>query len=236
MALESKIFMKILAIDTSSNACSVALLDNEDIESLHKIAPIAQAQLVLPMVQELMQEAKIQLQHLDAIAFGCGPGSFTGLRIAASVAQGLAFAAEVPLIKISSLASIAQHVFQERNWNKLLVAVDARMQEIYYGAYEINSEGFAELKGEEKVCSANQIPLHKNQDWYGVGDAWGIYSEIMELHLGFKPLDLDITCLPHAASIALLARNKLLKKEFCSFEDAVPVYLRNNVAVKEKDR
>ncbi len=228
--------MKILAIDTSSNACSVALLIDDEIKHLHKIAPIQQAQLVLPMIEELLHNAKNKLQDLDAIAFGCGPGSFTGVRIAASVAQGLAFAAQVPLIKISSLAAIAQDISQQRGWKKLLVAIDARMQEVYWGAYQVNAEGFVELQDEEKVCAPNLIPLQQELGWYGVGDAWGIYSEIIELRLEFKPINLEVACLPNATSIAQLAKHKFLKNEFCPQEEAIPVYLRDNVAVKEKDR
>ncbi|MCE3239461.1 MAG: tsaB, partial [Gammaproteobacteria bacterium] len=149
--------MKILGFDTSSAACSVALLIDDKISVLHEIIPMQQAQSLLPMIEELLLSNKMRLDQLDAIAFGCGPGSFTGVRIAASVAQGLAYALQLPVIPISSLAALAQAVYQNLQWQKLLVAVDARMQEVYWGAYHINQEGIAVLIHQEAISTPEKI-------------------------------------------------------------------------------
>src|SRR5579871_1229278 len=107
---------KILAFDTSSQVCSVALLNGETITSSYQIAPMQQAKLILPMIQKIIKAANITLDELDAIAYGCGPGSFTGMRVANSVAQGLGFAKHLPLIRISSLAILAQSALEEQKW------------------------------------------------------------------------------------------------------------------------
>ena len=124
--------MKILAIETSSHACSVALLNEDKVKISHIISPMQQAKLILPMIDELLKSSALTLNDLDAIAYGCGPGGFTGVRIAASVAQGLGFAVKLPIIPISSLAVMAEAAFLERQWRKLLVAVDARADQIYW--------------------------------------------------------------------------------------------------------
>ena len=127
--------MKLLAFDTSSTTCSVALLLNDEIIEKNQTALMQQAQLIFPMIDTLLKSKNLKINQLDGIAFGCGPGSFTGVRIATSVAQGLAYAAKLPLIPVSSLAALAQAAYEDLRWEKLVVAVDARIQEIYWGAF-----------------------------------------------------------------------------------------------------
>lgn len=224
--------MKILALDTSATACSVALLLNDKIHARHEIASMQQAQRVLPMVEELLKSADLKLEQLDALAFGCGPGSFTGVRIAASVMQGFAFATQIPLIKISSLAAVAQAAYDDLGWKKLLVGMDARIEEVYWGVYQIEN-GLAKLQGSEVVCPPQNISIPEGDDWYAVGSAWEVYRENM-LKKAPHLLAVDASRLPMASAIALLAKNKFLKKDYCALADALPVYLRNNVAEKSK--
>ena len=220
--------MKLLAIDTSSNACSVALCLNDKIHELHKIVPMQQSQMILPLIDELLHTAEIELNQLDALAFGCGPGSFTGVRIAASVIQGLAYATGLPIIKISSLAAVAQGAYEASGWKKIAVAMDARIKEVYWGTYQVNEKGLVELKGEEIVCPPNNIPALKDSDWYGAGNAWEVYS------LPFHPLELNIALLPQASSIISLAKENFQQKKWIKPEEALPVYLRDKVAEKQK--
>jgi tRNA threonylcarbamoyladenosine biosynthesis protein TsaB len=220
--------MKILAIETSTQACSVALLQDDTIQSSHIIAPMEQAKLILPMIDEMLRNTGLSLNQLDALAFGCGPGSFTGVRIATSVMQGLAYASQVPLISVSSLAAVAQAAFTDLGWKKLLVAMDARISEVYAGQYEINTKGLAELVGEEQVCLPGLMQIPASQDWYGVGNGWEAYS------LPYEPLSKDVTRLPMASAIALLAKEKFQQKDFVAPGLALPVYLRNNVAIKSR--
>jgi tRNA threonylcarbamoyladenosine biosynthesis protein TsaB len=225
--------MKILALDTSASACSVALLIDDEIHLLHEIEPMQQAKRILPMIQQLITTHQVELNTLDALAFGCGPGSFTGVRIAASVIQGLAFATGVPLIKISSLAAVAQSAYQDLGWKKLLVAMDARIREVYWGIYQVDESGLAKLSGEEKVCLPQDISLPRGNDWYGVGSAWSEYKEALLATLPFELLGMDATRLPQASAVAVLAKDKFLRKEFTDPAEAIPVYLRDNVAIKE---
>jgi len=222
--------MKILALDTSSTACSVALLVDDKISFLHRILPLQQAQSILPMLEELLFMNKITLNQLNAISFGCGPGSFTGVRIATSVTQGLAYALQLPVIPISSLAALAQAAYQDLGWRKLLVGVDARIQEVYWGAYVVNDQGLVVLMGEEIVCPPEQVSLPKDKDWYGAGNAWQVYAD----QIAYAPLEMDVTRLPMAVGILELAKVNYAKKEWVTAKEALPVYLRDSVVKKNK--
>lgn len=219
--------MKLLALDTSSTACSVALLVDDKIDFLHRILPLQQAQSILPMINELLSIHKISLNQLDAIAFGCGPGSFTGVRIATSVTQGLAYAMQLPVIPVSSLAALAQAAYRELGWKKLLVAIDARIQEVYWGAYQVNEEGLAVLVGQEKVSSPQEIKLSE-EGWYGVGNAWEVYAD----QIAYVPLNVDASRLPMAQGVLELAKVKYANKEWVTAKNALPIYLRDSVAKK----
>ena len=219
--------MKILAIETSSTACSLALLIDDTITTHHEIAPLQQAQIILPSINALLKSSDVSLPQLDAIAFGCGPGSFTGIRIAVSVAQGLGFGATLPLIPVSSLAALAQAAFDDLGWRKLLVAVDARINEVYWGMFEVQ-EGFVQLKNKECVSPPDKIQLPDSSDWYGVGNGWEIYRELIAFH----PVEIDAKRLPMASAVARLAKSKYEKGEYVSPAQAQPVYLRDRVACR----
>ncbi len=220
--------MKILAIETSSTACSVALLVDDKISCIHRILPLKQAQFILPMIHELLEMNNISLKQLNAIAFGCGPGSFTGVRIATSVTQGLAYALKLPVIPISSLAALAQSAYRDLGWKKLLVGVDARIQEVYWGAYEVSDKGLVTLLHQEKVCAPQDVTLPEDKEWYGVGNAWEIYAD----QIVYSPLKLDTRRLPTAEGVLELAKIKYLNKEWVEAKEALPVYLRDCVAKK----
>lgn len=222
--------MKLLAIETSANACSAAILLGNELHVKHEIVPLKQASLILPMIDELMRSVDLSIADLDALAFGCGPGSFTGVRIAASVIQGLAYASQKPIIQISSLAACAQAAYEGLGWKKLLVAMDARIHEVYYGAYEVDRLGLVKLVGTEMVCPPTVVILPSESDWFGVGSAWAVYQD----SLPYQPLAQDSNYLPTAAGVALLAKGKFLQKDFVALNDALPVYLRDEVAIKEK--
>jgi tRNA threonylcarbamoyladenosine biosynthesis protein TsaB len=226
--------MLILAIDTSSAACSVALLDDEEITLSQRIAPMLQAQLILPMIAEILESADVRMSELHALAFGRGPGSFTGVRIAASVIQGMGFASKLPLLSVSSLAAAAQAAFHELEWRKILVAMDARINEVYWGAYQVNTHGLVELVGTEIVCRPQEIPIPVGQDWYAIGNGWQEYGPTLLERLPFAPLAIESARLPDAMGVALLAQAKYERKEWTLLSEALPVYIRDNVALKSK--
>jgi tRNA threonylcarbamoyladenosine biosynthesis protein TsaB len=228
--------MNIVAFDTSSSACSVALFANNEISSLHKIAPMQQAQLILPMIDSLLASNKVKLNQLDAIAFGCGPGSFTGIRVATSIAQGMGYALNIPLIPVSSLAALAQTAYNDLSWKHILAAVDARIQEIYWGFYQVNSQGLVELQGKEGMGTPENLSqILQNQgleNWQGVGNAWEIYAK----QLAIQPVAINSSYLPTADAIIQLARPRVERQEWCAPHQVLPVYLRDEVATKEKKR
>jgi tRNA threonylcarbamoyladenosine biosynthesis protein TsaB len=227
--------MKLLALDTSHSACSLALLIDDEIHTSHQIAPMQQAQLVLPQLEALLLAHNIKLKELDALAFGRGPGSFTGVRIAASVMQGLAFAADLPLIGISSLAATAQGAFNDLGWKKLMVGTDARIREVYWGVYTVNAAGLVELIGSEMVCAPDAITIPNGEEWYAIGNAWEEYQDTMLQRLDCQPIAIDSSRIPMASAVARLAKNKFNKQEWSkSIAESVPIYLRDNVAIKGK--
>lgn len=147
----------ILAFDTSASACSIALQKGEEIHCLHEVAPMQQAKLILPMIESLLVKTSLTLDELDFIAYGRGPGSFTGIRIANTVAQGLAFAAKKPLVAVSSLAILAETICMKQGCRRVRVSVDARMGQVYTAEYEIGQRGHVELRGEEALITQASI-------------------------------------------------------------------------------
>jgi tRNA threonylcarbamoyladenosine biosynthesis protein TsaB len=222
--------VRILAFDTSSTACSVALLNSnkqggDRVISLQKIWPRQQAQLILPMILDLLNASSLILSQLDAIAFGCGPGSFTGVRIASNVAQGIGFAITLPIIRVSSLAAIAQAAYLERGWAKLLVCLDAHMGQVYWAMYQVNSRGHAELIGQERIVCLKDIPVLQEDGWYGVGEGWGVYLDVLTKQLERQPQQICPEQLPSAHAVAQLAKAKFENRDWVMAEEAIPAYL-----------
>ncbi|ABA57429.1 Peptidase M22, glycoprotease [Nitrosococcus oceani ATCC 19707] len=222
--------MKLLALDTSTEACSAALLMAGQICERFVIAPRGHSDLILNMLETLLAEAGISLSAIDALAFGRGPGSFTGVRIGVSVAQGIAFARDLPLVPVSSLAALAQ--FCEAK--KTLAAIDARMGEVYWGVYERGAEGLVRLMDSEQVCAPEAVPLVAvaGKKWFGAGTGWGAYKDKLCARLGGKVDDWDAEYYPRASATAQLAAAAFARGESIMAEQALPVYLRDNVAKK----
>ena len=213
--------MKILAIETSGIACSAALKVNDDIVELMEVAPKKHASLILPMINSLLQQASLSLQDVDAIAVANGPGSFTGIRIACSVVQGLAFAAKLPVIPVSSLQTLAQSAYRLHQCKSVIAAFDARMQEVYWGAFELSAQGIMHACGQEFVASPSAVTCSDNRTWIGAGEGFVAYPELSKLVNSVYP---DIV--PHAKDLAHLASHS---KIFLDAEQIQPVYLRDRV-------
>lgn len=232
--------MKVLAVDTCTEACSAALLIDGVILERFALTPKAHTQLVLPMLESLLAEASISLQQLDALAFGCGPGSFTGVRIATGVIQGLALGADLPVVPVSTLAAIAQDYFDTTPnvvADLAFTAMDARMEEIFWGIYQRNGLGYVELAGNESVTPASAIEVPEQLGpGIGLGSGWGVYGEVLSHRLGARVLTSDSGLLPRARAIARLGANAFARGLGVSVEQAMPVYLRDKVAKKESER
>ncbi|NEX21163.1 tRNA (adenosine(37)-N6)-threonylcarbamoyltransferase complex dimerization subunit type 1 TsaB [Thiorhodococcus mannitoliphagus] len=222
--------MKLLAIDTSGDACSAALLVDDRVQQELQIAPRRHGELILSMMQSLLDDSGLQLHELDGIAFGRGPGSFTGVRIAASVTQGAAFAADLPVIPISTLAAMAQGQFRRRGQRRLLAALDARMDEVYWGCYQIGDAGLAELHGEECVCPPDRAPLPPTSEgWAGVGPGWSAYQAILQARMGGAVETTSPEAFCEARDIATLAATEFSAGRQLPPEQAIPIYLRDQV-------
>lgn len=223
---------RLLAIETATEACSAALLLGDDIQERFEIAPQQHAQLILPMAESLLADAGVTLKQLDAVAFGRGPGSFTGVRIAAGVIQGIAFGADLPVVPVSSLAAMAQSVVDVGSGDKVLAAFDARMGQVYWGAYVRRDDGLIELQGEECVCAPEQVPLMDADEWVGAGSGWQRYADVLRERLGSAIHAMDTAAQPHASGVAKLGLQGFMQGQTVAAELARPVYLRNEVAKK----
>ena len=196
----------------------VALLEDQG-EPLEQcqLAPREQTRLLLPMVQALLSESGWSLGQLDGIAFGHGPGAFTGVRVATSVAQGLAFSAGLPLVGVSTLASCALAAAREHGAGHWLAAFDARMGQLYAGGYRILEDGTVTCEVADCLCDPAAMPALPGGDWRGAGDTRATVSRWYS----------DVA--PRAATVAQLAMPSLIAGDTLSPEQAAPVYLRNQV-------
>lgn len=220
--------LKILALDTSTDACSVALsVDALVCERLERGQK--HSSRILSMVDEVLAESGLSLTQLDALAFGRGPGSFTGLRIGTGVVQGLGFGADLPVVPVSSLATLAQG----QDARCVLAAFDARMSQVYWGAYLRNADGLVELRGREQVLAPCDVPLPgPEHDWLGAGSGWDTHAEALRIRLGRRVRDWLPNCFPHARDVARLARVELDRGAAVTPEQALPVYIRDEVTKK----
>lgn len=224
---------RILAIDTATEACSVALWNDGVVLAQFEISPREHTQRILPMVQSVLAESGISLQQLDALAFGRGPGSFTGVRIGVGIAQGLALGAELPVIGVSTLNTMAQGVFRLTGATQVLAAIDARMGEVYWGQYTRDQKDEWQGSETEAVLKPEQVQtimasLHG--EWAIAGTGWQAYPQLMASHLTLT--DSGIT-LPHAEDMLPLAVQMWQNGEMTAVEHAEPIYLRNEVTWKK---
>ncbi|PID34446.1 MAG: tRNA (adenosine(37)-N6)-threonylcarbamoyltransferase complex dimerization subunit type 1 TsaB [Thiotrichales bacterium] len=228
--------MNILALDTSSDACSAALLMDGVCHAELVVEPRAHTRLILPMVDQVLAQGGIGLNAVDALAFGRGPGAFTGVRIATGVVQGLALAADKPVVPVSTLAAIAQQAYLQQQATHVLVAVDARMSEVYWGRYEL-VDGIMQVQDEEQVIAPEDVPVPESGgQWLGAGSGWREYADILKSCLAGCVGEINPDYLPAAEYIAHLAAVAYQKGEVVDPELAQPVYLRNKVAETTRER
>ena len=219
--------MKLLALDTATEACSAALLRDGAVSERFEVIGRGHAEHLLPMVDALLVEASLAVGDLDAIAFGRGPGGFTGLRIAAGVAQGLAAGARLPVVPISNLAAVAAAAVRETDARHILACLDARMGEVYWAAYDWDTDAFL-ADTQERLSGPESVLPPGSGSWRGVGSGFAAYPEITR-RLGARLAGVDGGLLPHAADIARLAALEFAAGRGMPAARALPVYLRNNV-------
>ena len=225
---------RILAIDTATEACSVALWNNGEKHALFEICPREHTQRILPMVQQILAESSVSLNQLDALAFGRGPGSFTGVRIGIGIAQGLAMGADLPMIGVSTLATMAQGAFRQMGATQVLAAIDARMGEVSWGQYQRQNDGVWLGENTEAVFTperAQQNVMALAGEWASVGTGWGTYPD-MAAATPITLVDGQIT-LPQAEDMLPLALVDFALGKMTAVENAQPTYLRNEVTWKK---
>ncbi len=220
--------MNLLALETSTEACSVAVWRDGEVFERFEVAPRRHAELALPWADALLAEAGIARPHLDAIAVGIGPGAFTGVRLGVSLAQGMALALDVPAIGISTLATLALRAGAGEGAN-VLAAIDARMGEVYWGAYRIGDDVPVAL-GAERVSKPDGVAV-EGSGWHGVGTGFAALEGALVVQLGDQLASADAEALPRASDIARLAVRAHARGEALPPERLEPAYLRNNVAL-----
>lgn len=226
--------VKILAIDTSTENCSVALLIDDQCYVRRDIVPRDHTKKVLPWVDEVLKEAQLELNQLDALAFGCGPGSFTGVRIGIGIAQGLAFGADLPMIPVSTLQAMAQGCFRLHGASHVAAAIDARMSEVYWARYTRQESGeWANIDNEMVIAPDILISSSEQDDttWFTAGTGWQTYQDVLS-ELPYEMTESDVLY-PDAEDIAWLAKSAWLQGKTVTAEEASPVYLRDTVAWKK---
>ena len=255
--------MKLLAVETATEACSAALYNDGVVTERFELTPKEHTRLILPMIDGLLADVGLLPQHLDALAFGCGPGSFTGVRIATGVIQGIALGADLPVVPVSTLAAIAQDFFDNNinnpgtafppppegegrgegvqkhaiHYNVAYVAMDARMGEIFWGVYKRDEQGYAELIGKEAVTPATEVEFPDLPGiGIGIGSGWGVYGQELMQRLSDRVSVCQIDALPRAGAIARLGARGFERGLAVPVEQAMPVYLRDKVAKKESER
>ncbi|MFW0078954.1 MAG: tRNA (adenosine(37)-N6)-threonylcarbamoyltransferase complex dimerization subunit type 1 TsaB [Coxiella endosymbiont of Haemaphysalis qinghaiensis] len=222
---------KLLALETATAACSVALWLNGKITQRFEIAPQRHSYIILDLVDELLSDAGINLRDLDAITFGSGPGSFMGVRIAAGVAQGIAYGINLPVIPVSTLQALAQAAYQKINSEQVIAGWDARMDYIYWGVYQADERKIMQAITGDHVDRPWDIQFLQGK-WIGVGNAWPVYRS----HLPSDFLFIEKEIYPDAASVAVIADRKFEQDDVLPPEKAEPTYIREKVAYPLQDK
>jgi len=221
----------LLAIETSTHMLSVALTTDGGVIERFAHCPTGGSDRLLPWVHEVLAEADVTLADLDAIAFGAGPGSFTGLRLACAAAQGLAYGAELPVVDIPTLEALAF----ANGPGRVFTCLDARMNEVYSAAYEVSAEGVFEVLP-VNVTPPEFIPLPPGGGWKACGDGFATNRAVLEQRMQSVLLEINPTVPPLASAVARLAESRLRRGDTIRPADAIPIYVRDKVALTTAER
>ncbi len=229
--------MNLLALDTSTEYLSLALLKGAETFTFNINAGQTHSQIILPQIKALLNFADLQLKDLHGIAFGAGPGSFTGVRIAAGVAQGLGFGINLPVVSTCTLLALAEVANEKnlRDTSKVIACLDARMGEVYHAAYAlIENEWHTAI--EPGLYKPEAVPAIAGDGWVGVGSGWQTYSEKLSAIYNNQLLTVEPTLLPTASAILKLALPIFESGNAKPASEAMPIYIRNRVALKTAER
>ncbi|MGQ8364040.1 tRNA (adenosine(37)-N6)-threonylcarbamoyltransferase complex dimerization subunit type 1 TsaB [Glaciecola sp. 1036] len=221
----------ILAIDTSTEACSVALTYNGETDFIFEICPQQHSQKILTFVDQLLARNQIGLNAIDTLAYGCGPGSFTGVRIAASTVQGLAFGTDLPVAQVSTLAAMCYQNYKENKVSETLALIDARMNEVYSGYYRCSEDGILHLAEEQVVPpeEMRELVAGLSSEQF-VGTGYEAYQDVLGIKTLPKPLKVEY---PNAVAMLEIADFYRQKNALVDAESIAPTYLRDKVTWKK---
>jgi tRNA threonylcarbamoyladenosine biosynthesis protein TsaB len=223
--------MRVLAIETSTEYCSVALWQDGVITEHCELVGQKHSEVLMEMIDDLLQATGCKLQAMDGIAFGMGPGSFTGVRIACGVAQGLAFGANLQVIGVCTLQALAEASGRPR----VIAALDARMGEIYHAAYE-KQDGSWTTASEPCLCKPEHAPTVSGDDWFGAGSGFSVYGKALGERYAGQLHGVDDAAVPQAAAIVALGAAQFTLGRGVDAAEALPLYLRDKVALKTSER
>ena len=223
--------MNYLVLDTSTEWCSAALWLDGQLHARRVLAEQRHSSLLLPMLDELLRESAVSLRQLDGIAYGAGPGSFTGLRIACAVTQGLALGADLPVVGVSTLESIAEQTGADH----VLTVLDARMAEVYWAAYRREGTGWR-AASEPQLALPESVVVPDGGDWVGAGNGFAVLGDVLRPRLAARLARIDDTLMPDAAAMAPLAVRAFARGEGMDAALAAPIYLRDKVALTVDER
>jgi len=227
--------VNIIAIESSTQQCSVALRCGDETRQLISDRPREHAEQILPMIESLLNDADLSRKQIDQVVFGQGPGSFTGVRVACSVAQGLGYGLDIPVLPVSSLAALAQAAITEKlsteATQRVIVAQDARLTEIYVGIYEFNDSSLKEITAEQ-VIAPETLDDHfqlSGTDWIAAGNGWEVYEEQLKEVIATRVNCQLPACRPDASALLELAAGAAYRDRAVSADQAQPVYVRDQV-------
>ncbi len=223
--------MRILALETSTEYCSVALWQDGVVSERVELVGQKHSELLMAMLDSVLQESGIGIRDVDGIAYGAGPGSFTGVRIACGVAQGLALGADKPVIGICTLQALAQGTGR----NRVIAALDARMAEVYFAVYEKRADAWHTLSA-PSLCLPQDTPAVEGEDWFAAGSGFGVHGDLLGARYRGQIIEVDAQCVPQAGAIAELAAPGFAGGQGLDAAQAMPLYLRDKVALKTSER
>ena len=221
--------MKLLAIDTVTEMASIALLVNDELLVDEAFVPQQHTKVILPMIQQQMATAGLTFNQLDAIAFSRGPGSFTGLRICASITQGLAIANDLPVIPVSTLAILAQGSYRIDQATNVVACLDARRNEVYWGLFK-QENGVMQLIGDEMVIAPEKVKTETSGPWHGVGSGFKSYAAELETNRQVHLESIEPERYPLAQDALAQAKIAWQRQQVVDASFAIPTYLRDNIA------
>ncbi|HBR96966.1 MAG TPA: tRNA (adenosine(37)-N6)-threonylcarbamoyltransferase complex dimerization subunit type 1 TsaB [Gammaproteobacteria bacterium] len=228
----------LLALETSTEACSVALCHAGAYFQRYELAPQQHAQRVMPMIDAVVAEAGITVQQVTGLAYAHGPGSFTGIRVGAGFIQGIAMGTGLRVAGVSTLAALAHRASREQGNQAVIASLDARMQEVYVAAYRVAASSIVEAVLPDCVTrpDAVALPLDAAQAWVGVGSGWTACDGVLNQRYASAMTRIDATLTPHALDVLMLAQDMFARGDALPAAEAMPVYLRDKVALTEAER